>query len=264
MSKTALCIGINDYPGTESDLFGCVNDANQWCDALMDRGFIVSTLFDEQATGKAMRDAIGKLISKAKNGDSIVIQYSGHGTFIPDENKDEDDQVDECICPYDIMDNGPIVDDELNSLFSSKAEGVKLVVIADSCFSGTVAKFAPFRFKDKLFPHVGVRFLPPTVFLKRSVDRLKSIRFFLHPPGRDVALLLAGCWSTEYSYDANFYGVPNGAFTYVALAALKKLKPTATYADWMKAIRKKLPSRQYPQTPNLYGTNDMKKWVVFK
>ena len=27
MTKRALCIGINDYPGTGSDLTGCVNDA---------------------------------------------------------------------------------------------------------------------------------------------------------------------------------------------------------------------------------------------
>jgi hypothetical protein len=28
MAKKVLCIGINDYPGTDSDLSGCVNDAN--------------------------------------------------------------------------------------------------------------------------------------------------------------------------------------------------------------------------------------------
>jgi hypothetical protein len=30
MSKRALCIGINNYPGTHMDLNGCVNDANDW------------------------------------------------------------------------------------------------------------------------------------------------------------------------------------------------------------------------------------------
>ena len=34
MAKYALCIGINDYPGTDSDLSGCVNDANDWAAAL--------------------------------------------------------------------------------------------------------------------------------------------------------------------------------------------------------------------------------------
>ncbi len=30
MTKRALCVGINDYPGTNSDLSGCVNDAEDW------------------------------------------------------------------------------------------------------------------------------------------------------------------------------------------------------------------------------------------
>ena len=32
--RTALCIGINDYPGTGSDLAGCVNDAQDWGSSL--------------------------------------------------------------------------------------------------------------------------------------------------------------------------------------------------------------------------------------
>ncbi|MGE5839594.1 MAG: caspase family protein, partial [Deltaproteobacteria bacterium] len=39
MAKRALCIGINDYPGTGSDLAGCVNDANDWAVLLKKRGF---------------------------------------------------------------------------------------------------------------------------------------------------------------------------------------------------------------------------------
>ena len=39
MTKRALCIGINDYPGTGSDLSGCVNDAKDWAGMLTGRGF---------------------------------------------------------------------------------------------------------------------------------------------------------------------------------------------------------------------------------
>jgi hypothetical protein len=73
---------------------------------------------------------------------------------------------------------------------------------------------------------------------------------------------MSGCQDTEYSYDAWFQGRPNGAFTYVALRALKSLPAKATYRDWYKAIRKVLPSRQYPQTPNFYGSTRMKRWKV--
>ena len=54
MAKNALCIGINDYPGTGSDLAGCVNDANDWKATLQNRGFTVTQLLDSKATKDAM------------------------------------------------------------------------------------------------------------------------------------------------------------------------------------------------------------------
>ena len=41
MALKALCIGINDYPGTQSDLHGCVNDAQRLGARAARRGFEV-------------------------------------------------------------------------------------------------------------------------------------------------------------------------------------------------------------------------------
>ena len=65
-------------------------------------------------------------------------------------------------------------------------------------------------------------------------------------------------------HDAYFPGRPNGAFTFVVLRALATLTKGATYRDWHAAIRKSLPSRQYPQTPTLCGSASMKGWKVFQ
>jgi hypothetical protein len=65
MAKYALCIGINDYPGTGSDLAGCVNDANDWATLLKNRGFLVDKLLDKQAKGDAIREAIEGTVGKA-------------------------------------------------------------------------------------------------------------------------------------------------------------------------------------------------------
>jgi hypothetical protein len=269
MAKYALCIGINDYPGTGSDLSGCVNDASDWTAVLQRRGFVTAKMFDRQASGKNIRAAIASTIGKAKNGDLVVIQYSGHGSYVPDEDGDEPDGTDECICPYDINSKGPITDDELFDIYSAKKPGVKLVVISDSCHSGTVARFAPITTpptaKGRNPPQRKVRFLPPATFLSaRKVARL-GIRGGIrrsNPPGRYAALLMAGCQDTEYSYDAFFQGRPNGAFSFVAIRALAKLPQSATYAVWHKAIREALPSQQYPQSPNLFGSKSMKAWKV--
>jgi hypothetical protein len=271
MKKYALCIGINDYPGTESDLAGCVNDAGDWSAEFTRRGFSVRRLIDRQATGSAMRSAMRAIVAGAKAGDLIVIQYSGHGSFVPDESGDEPDGTDECLCPYDVRSRGPITDDELFDLYAARKTGVKLVMISDSCNSGTVSKFAPITTPPAAqgikARHTAVRFLPPAAFLTRRETARFGIRREIRrssPPGRNAGLLLSGCQETEYSYDAWFRGRPNGAFTFVALWTLAKLPKSATYADWYEAIREMLPSQQYPQTPNLYGPKGMKRWKVLE
>jgi metacaspase-1 len=271
MEKRALCIGINDYPGTGSDLAGCVNDANDWAVVLKKRGFSVEKILNKQATGDAIRKGIKALVTQAKRGDLVVVQYSGHGSFVPDVDGDEPDGTDECLCPYDIASKGPITDDEMFDLFSVRQQGVKVFMISDSCHSGTVARFAPIvtppttRGKDA--PQRKVRFLPPLAFLsKREAAKLGTRRAYRtsSPPGRYAALLMSGCQDTEYSYDAYFEGRPNGAFTFVALRALESLKPKATNRDWFKAISKILPSQQYPQRPNLYGSTSMRRWKALE
>lgn len=189
---------------------------------------------------------------------------------MPDEDGDEPDNTDECICPYDVRTKGYITDDELFLLYSNKLPGVKLFIISDSCHSGSVARFAPITTPPTVRgpkpPQRKVRFLPPESFLsKRTVSKLgitKTLRRS-SPPGRYAGLLMSGCQDTEYSYDAYFQGRPNGAFTFAALKTLKALKANATYSDWYKAIKKILPSQQYPQSPNLFGSSQMKKWKVF-
>jgi hypothetical protein len=270
MAKYALCIGINDYPGTRSDLSGCVNDANDWAAALQKVGFVTMKIFDKQATGKNIRAALDSTIAEGKRGDTVVIQYSGHGSYVPDENGDEPDGTDECICPYDIYSKGPITDDELFDIYSAKQRGVRLVVISDSCHSGTVAKFAPVTtpptVKGGKAPQRKVRFLPPASFLsRRDLLKLGACRAMRrsNPPGRYAALLMAGCQDAEYSYDAYFQGRPNGVFSFVAIRALAKVSEHATFRQWFNAIRRVLPSQQYPQTPNLFGSRSMKSWKLF-
>jgi hypothetical protein len=271
MALRALCIGINDYPGTDSDLSGCVNDANDWAAELKRRGFAVTMLLDRKATGSGIRKGIKALLSKSRRGDLALVQYSGHGSYVPDEDGDEPDGTDECLCPHDIRTKGPITDDALFTIFSARPAGVRVVMVSDSCHSGTVARFAPVSTPPAApgadAPRRTVRFLPPAAYLsRREAAKLGSRRALRRssPPGRYASLLLAGCQDTEYSYDACFDGRPNGAFTYVALRALAKLKKTATYKDWYAAIRKALPSRQHPQTPNLYGSSTMKAWKALK
>lgn len=259
MANHALCIGINDYPGTDSDLSGCVNDAEDWASALKIRGFAVEKLLNAAATKAKMVQAIRQLFDSAAPGSTCVITYSGHGTWAPDDSGDESDGRDEALCPHDIDTVGPLLDDEIRVLFAQRPAGVKLVLISDSCHSGSVTRGNDSEV-DPGMPRA--RFLPPEVWLKgkmlpKTAAPLSATTNGLASAGTD--LLLAGCTDKQYSWDSSFGGRPNGAFTYYALKTLGSLKSGASYEAWLKAIRSYLPSMRCPQNPQILGPKSMRK-----
>lgn len=264
MARQALCIGINDYPGTASDLAGCVNDANDWAAELQQRGFTVHTLLDDQATKAAMVQAIRERLEAAAAGDLVVITFSGHGTIAPDRDGDEADGYDEALCPFDIGRGEVLVDDDIRTLFASRGPGVRVVLISDSCHSGTLLRQPVRPAADLPRP----RFLPmgawlPEAALPRGGDQqpLDALPIgATRSPWTGVLtgagdLLLAGCEEgpERFSYDGRFAGRANGAFSHYALRSLRTLPPDATYAQWYAAIRRYLPAAAYQQTPQLMG-----------
>ena len=274
MAKNALCIGINDYPGTQSDLKGCVNDAKDWAAVLQGKGFGTKLLLDAQATKAAMVSAITGLVGSAKNGDTVAITFSGHGTYAPDTSGDESDGLDEALCPYDIFQGNALIDDELHQLFQQRKIGVRVILISDSCHSGTVLRNAP---SDPDADAPRVRFLPmgawvPEDQLPRAasgrplttlpISTTTSPWAGVITPGGD--LLMAGCEEgpNKFSYDAKFNNRSNGAFTYYALKTLKTLPAAATYANWHAAIRRYLPSANYPQVPQVMGARSALQFNV--
>lgn len=260
-TRTALCIGINNYPGTDSDLAGCVNDANDWGTALSERGFTVTTMLDAAATRSGMIRAMTEHVTAATSGDVVVISYSGHGTWQPDDDGDEPDHRDEALCPHDFATAGGLLDDDLFEIFGQRGKGARVVFLSDSCHSGSVARMArPVGGQE----HGRVRFLEPGPFLSAE-NRARALRVEKAPAkglSRGTALLISGCADTEYSYDANFSGRPNGAFTRVALDSLAELDAKATYGEWHKAIRAALPNVSYPQTPQLMASRTQRGWPV--
>jgi metacaspase-1 len=267
--RRALCVAINNYPGTENDLHGCVNDCHDW-ESLLSKDFHFDSahiLLDNAATKKAIVGALREYISLTKSGDLLVFTYSGHGSWVPDTNGDEPDGRDECLCPWDIGTTGALItDDELHQLFSARAKNTRIVMVADSCHSGSVARFA-----DPLHTaHPTIRYLSPDHFLQHHQRKISKTSVRRAEGGKAVrrstqqALLLAACRDKEYSWDSEFGGRPNGAFTYAAIKALHSLSGEATYEDWYQAIRKRLPSHSAPQTPQLSGPRKSSLWPVFK
>ena len=243
--KKALCVGINNYPGTSNDLHGCVNDANDWSSLLGDYGFSVETILDSQATRQNIKNKLNNLINQADDGDIIVFSYSGHGTSVVDTDADEGDGYDEALYVYD----GVLLDDEIREIIKDMNSKVSLIVISDSCFSGTVT-----RVVETGTP----RYMPPEQPISGEV-----ITKFLYPESDMVEVLISGCSDNEYSYDANINGRFNGAMTRNAIDVIKA-NPNATYSEFYTKLRDLLPSRSYPQTPQLEGNEVHKDTRLFE
>jgi hypothetical protein len=245
--KKAICIGINNYPGIFNDLKGCVNDALDWSAWLQGLGFETSIMLDSQATQQNVKTALQDLISTTNAGDVVVFTYSGHGTQVSDRNSDENDRYDEAICLYD----GNVVDDDLRVILDGIHPQATLVVISDSCFSGSVTRIAP----EPATP----RFISPTVSTAGKTAR----RSFLIPETGMPEILISGCSDSEYSYDAEFDGRPNGAMSAYALQVIKQ-NPNVTYREFHASLRTLLPSKDYPQSPQLEGSDANKGRKLFE
>jgi hypothetical protein len=245
--KRAVCVGINNYPGIFNDLKGCVNDARDWSALLQGLGFDVSLILDSQATKANVKATLQGLVNATGAGDIAVFTYSGHGTQVVESGGDEGDPYDEAICLYD----GNVIDDELRLILQGLQPQATLLVISDSCFSGSVTRIAP----DPAIP----RFIPPAV----PTSGRSARRPFLLPEGGMPEILLSGCSDSEYSYDAEFNGRPNGAMTAMALQVIRQ-NPGATYREFHAALRTLLPSNQYPQSPQLEGSDANKDRRLFE
>jgi hypothetical protein len=156
-----------------------------------------------------------------------------------------------------------LLDDDLNKIFCTKRAGVRLYVIGDCCHSGSVIRHAP--------PPDGTllkaRFLPPYAFARGNVRFERAIDRATNAPAPAKkhafpALLFSGCQDKEFSYDASFSRRPNGAFTRTAIDVLQDARINSPRA-LHDAVRKRLPSQSFPQTPQLFGSKEAQLGPLF-
>lgn len=270
MKRKALCVGINDYPFEGSDLNGCVNDAKGWAELLREHyGFApadVRLLLDTEATKANIVAGLRDLLAGAAAGDVLVFTNSSHGTYLADTQGDEE-RYDEAICPYDCVTN-VLVDDELRELFAQLPPGVHLTVISDSCFSGTVTRAVAGEVLPGLRPPDDrrVRFLNPTLRggkALKNVWKAKPRKRTKYPQSKMKEVLLSGCSSKEYSYDALIEGAYHGTMTYYALQAIRQAGYTITYTELEERLLALLEGAGYPQHPRLEGRLANRKRLLF-
>jgi hypothetical protein len=149
--RRALLVGINQYSAFGDLGGGPLHDVKDLGQLLADKkyGFEVHALLEREATHDGIITAFRKyLITDANDGDICLFFFSGHGTQIKNTASPEEDKLDEALVPIDVKrpvtekkDVKEIRDKELTRLFNEAlSKGVKLVIIIDSCHSGSIAR----------------------------------------------------------------------------------------------------------------------------
>ncbi|WP_089168103.1 caspase family protein [Azotobacter chroococcum] len=212
--RSALCVGINDYPDPQHRLAGCVADARMWASSLSRLGFATTLLLDGQATREAIDRSLRAMVESARPGDVIVFQYSGHGTYVTDLAGDESDGRDEALCPVDFASGALYIDDDIAELFARLPEGVNLTCFTDCCHSGTNSRFAvgssggrPLHARD-----ARRRFVPPTEEINRAhVQFRQRLGRALRRDGNGGTELMrdikfAACRDDEVAWESDGHG----------------------------------------------------------
>jgi hypothetical protein len=269
----SLHVGLNGvsaaaYAGWDGPLAACEFDANDMAAIARSKGMKSTVLLTKKGTRANVLAGMRSAAKALAAGDLFFMTYSGHGGQVPDVSGDEPDKQDETWCLYD----GQLIDDELYFELSKFKAGVRILVLSDSCHSGSVTRDRPppppppgqraklmpapiamrvYRehqaFYDKLQLDVakaaGSAAVDPDAALANvaASGRLSAIVKKLNP----AVLLISGCQDNQTSMD----GDHNGAFTEQVLKTWNNGAFKGNYGAFHARIKAAMPATQ---TPNLF------------
>ena len=259
----ALFVAIDDYPIPNHRLNGCVNDAsalltylenNYDCDDLN-----ITTLFNEQAT-KVNIIAGFKHFKAAKDGDTCLFYYSGHGSqaAAPAEFRhlDPDGKVETIVCHDSRLPGGrDLMDKELSFLIweANKNKDIHFSAVFDCCHSGTNTRDVRVkaRMADTHKDIPGLRdFHGQAQYSFKEVAGRKEVT---PPRGRHVQI--AASKANETAKELRIGPQTRGAFTYNLIALLEQNNGELTYSQLISNLKIKVANYVEQQTPQIDATN---------
>lgn len=251
----SLHIGLNSidpaYYGSDGRLKNPENDADAMQQLAVAAGFSPVKLLTRSATASNVLSEIYRAADTLAPGDTFLLTYAGHGAQVNDLNAEEADKYDETWVLYDRM----LLDDELYNIWPRFKVGVRVVVLSDSCHSGTVTRFFDIKKTNNIFLEektILYRALDPIISEKvfnENIEDYKGIKFALkrETPATIAAsvLLISGCQDNQLSSD----GVGNGLFTAELLKVWAAGNFKGNYSSFHSKISAAMPS---VQTPNYF------------
>ncbi|MBI2566849.1 MAG: caspase family protein [Candidatus Schekmanbacteria bacterium] len=267
-TRRALIVAIDQYVGAPSaapatpraggrgawaNLDGAVTDGESFRDLLVARyGYRsedIILLTNAAASRHRIIDAFRThLLGERGRGDSALFFYAGHGSQVRNSKSDEPDGLDETIVPADANEGAAdIRDKELRRLYNEALDrGIELIVIADSCHSGSVSRGLPVRLKS--------RYLPPLLEdIADASDPGPS------PEERGALILSAAQDYQEALEQIDERGQSHGAFTYALMRALASAPLDESVEATFLRVRALLRAGGIPQEPVLAAVAERRR-----
>src|SRR6478735_7811188 len=270
----SLHIGLNGvsgaaYGGWDGPLAACEFDANDMAKLAAGQGMKPTVLLTKKATRSATLAAMRSAAQTLAGGDFFFVSYSGHGGQVPDVNGDEADKKDETWCLYD----GQLIDDELYAELGRFKAGVRILVLSDSCHSGTVTREA--MLPPVTIPSQRPKNMPDAVAMRTYRDHQSFYDKLQKDVARDAGkpvidpdnalaqvavsgrlstiadkfatslILISGCQDNQTSMDNKH----NNAFTEQLLKVWNQNGFQNNYSNFHTRIRTRMPATQ---SPNLF------------
>lgn len=218
----SLHIGINQYDLKQYRKDGrllralpnCHRDAVAKMDIACRYRFDPAILINEHATVENVFNGIRTAAAWLKQGDIFFLSFSGHGMQVKDNNCDEEDGCDELWCLYDKA----VLDDELFELWQFFRPGVRILVIADCCHSGTSIKNVTKINKD---------------YSIRKGDNLQA-----------SLLLMAACQDKQTAFAGN--NIDHSLYTHWILEVLKQYAFCENYRELHNRVSNHMPENSKP------------------
>lgn len=280
-ARRALIIGIdhymtNDIYGGKLDLKGCANDALDIKNILIEKFDFkeneMRLLLNQDATKESILEGFQWLVRETKSQDWVIFSFSGHGKQIQDLNGDEEDGLDECICPYDVEPKyllNLISDDDINQ-FIIKLKDRRGFFLFDSCHSGTIKRGISPEANGINKGGYFARILPsPDLLEEESQYRGKQTYKYYAESKKDIKsgvdfaqgageiLVLSASAPHQVAIPINIFSDhPNGAMTYSVLKGLrggadKNNDDVITYRELLQFSRDYLRSLKLEQEPQI-------------
>jgi hypothetical protein len=246
----ALVVGVEQYrDGAIKPARGSERDADEverlLIRKLAFRPSAIRKLTGARATSEQIALEFQRwLIKGTKPGDRVFFFYAGHGSYLRDDDGDEEDGYDETIVPYDALRKGRgMIRDDQFARWIGELTGRRIVLVFDSCHSGTISRgFGRSGANDETARYI----IPDDSELRergRSRILLEVSDGKMGEPGRisaqsdTLVISAAGALQTAHSMAVN--GQWRGALTYALVEVYRNGNGDSTQLGRLKGALKK-------------------------